>query len=112
MPEYSAHNSTFLMHITGVPAPPIIVTETFEHNEEKNGSFTLVLMWISSEAKIVDDCIVLVSSTGLVMTTFTTNDTAVHIPLFYNEEYNISVMANNCAGNSTAAEMKVRIGKY
>ena len=96
-----------------MPATPIIVTETSEHNEEKNGSFTLVLMWISNDIKMVDNYIVLVSSTGpgLVMTTFTTNDTAVYIPLFYNEEYNISVMANNCAGNSTAADMNVRIGK-
>ena len=80
-----------------------------------NGSsFISVLMWIPSGHKMVDDYIVLVSSTGPIMSgtaTFTTNDTAVQISLFYNEEYNISVMANNCAGNSTAAEMNVRIGK-
>ena len=63
---------------------------------------------------IVDGYNILVSSSGPIMSTtasFTTNDTAVQISLFYNEEHNISVMANNCAGNSTAADINVRIGK-
>ena len=43
--------------------------------------------------------------------TFITSNTAIHLPLQYNQDYNVSVMASNCAGNSTPAEIHVRVGK-
>ena len=33
--------------------------------------------------------------------TFTTTNTTIQVPVLHNQEYNISVVANNCAGNST-----------
>ena len=42
---------------------------------------------------------------------FTTSNTTIQLPVFYNQEYNISVMANNCAGNSTPASANFYIGK-
>ena len=44
--------------------------------------------------------------------TLMTSNTTVNLPLQYNQVYNISVMASNCAGNSTPAEISVRIGKH
>ena len=44
--------------------------------------------------------------------TFITSNTTIHLPLQYNQDYNISVMASNCAGNSTPADISVRVGKH
>ena len=43
--------------------------------------------------------------------TFITSSTTIHLPLQYNQDYNVSVMASNCAGNSTPAKITVRVGK-
>ena len=40
-----------------------------------------------------------------------TSNTTIHLPLEHNQDYNVSVMASNCAGNSTPAEISVRVGK-
>ena len=43
--------------------------------------------------------------------TFITSNTTIRLPLQHNQDYNVSVMASNCAGNSTPAEISMRIGK-
>ena len=45
---------------------------------------------------------------------FITSNTTIHLPLDlqHNQDYNVSVMASNCAGNSTLAEISVRVGKH
>ena len=43
--------------------------------------------------------------------TFITSNTTIHLPLQYNQDYNVSVMASNCAGNNIPAEISVRVGK-
>ena len=41
---------------------------------------------------------------------FITSNTTIQLPFLYNQDYNVSVMANNCAGSSIAASINVRIG--
>ena len=43
---------------------------------------------------------------------FITSNTTIYLSLQHNQDYNISVMASNCAGNSTPAEISVRVGKH
>ena len=43
---------------------------------------------------------------------FITPNTTIQLPLQYNQDYNISVMASNCAGNSTPVEISIRVGKH
>jgi hypothetical protein len=43
--------------------------------------------------------------------TFVTSNTTIHLPLQHNQDYNVSVIASDCAGNSTLAEVSVRVGK-
>ena len=40
--------------------------------------------------------------------TFITTGNIYHLSIRTNQEYNISVMATNCAGNGTSAEMIIR----
>ena len=42
---------------------------------------------------------------------FITSNTTIQLPLQYNRDYNVSVMASNCAGSSTPVEISVRVGK-
>ena len=43
---------------------------------------------------------------------FTTPNTFIHLPVIYNQDYDVSVVASNCAGNSTPAEISFRIGSH
>lgn len=43
--------------------------------------------------------------------TLMTTNTTIQLPLQHNQDYNISVMASNCVGNSTPAEISMRVGK-
>ena len=53
----------------------------------------------------------IVSVTSLVESgsIFITCNTTIQLSFQYNEDYNVSVMASNCAGNSTPAEINTRI---
>lgn len=41
---------------------------------------------------------------------FHTADTSIPLALNYDQDYNISVVASNCVGNSTPAEIHIRLG--
>ena len=41
---------------------------------------------------------------------FHTADTSIPLALNYDQDYNISVVASNCVGNSTPAEIYIRLG--
>ena len=41
---------------------------------------------------------------------FFTSNTTIQLPFLYNQDYNVSVMANNCAGSSISSNINVRIG--
>ena len=42
---------------------------------------------------------------------FYTIDTSMPLALHYDQDYNISVVASNCVGNSIPAEIWIRLGK-
>ena len=42
-------------------------------------------------------------------TIFHTMNTSIQLALLYDQDYNISVVASNCIGNSTPAEIHIRI---
>jgi hypothetical protein len=46
-------------------------------------------------------------SSGSNQSTFTTSDASVWLTLFYDQDYNISVVAKNCFGTSESAELHV-----
>ena len=72
------------------------------------GSQQITLQWNESEA--ADHYIIAVSPSVIgpsSSASFVTPNSTVGIPVSYNEEYNISVVASNCAGNSTPAEITI-----
>ena len=96
------------------PAMPVISNQflsTTEGSDDSIGNMTVTIIeWISSDAIIIDSYIITVSPPIALMSTFITYNTSIELPILYNQEYNISLVAKNCAGNSTPAEASLRIG--
>jgi hypothetical protein len=78
-------------------------------------SLTQDLMQVQwNAAALTDHYIISISplvKDGESESTFITSNTTIHLPLQINQDYNVSVMASNCAGNSTPAEISMRVGK-
>ena len=75
-----------------------------------------MLEWTSSlsdaSESVVDSYIINVFPPISSVSTFTTANTSIQLFILYNQDYNISVVATNCIGNSTPTETNVKIGKY
>ena len=71
----------------------------------QNDSGVITLLWNSSS--VVDEYMIFVAPPVESGSIFTTPNTTIQITVCYNQEYNISVVANNCAGSSTPAEIIV-----
>ena len=57
-----------------------------------------------------DNYIISISPSVESGSTFTTSNTSIQLPLIYNTVYNISVVASNCAGNSTPTYITITTG--
>ena len=42
---------------------------------------------------------------------YTTPNTTIQLPVVYNQEYDIQILANNCIGNSSSANLSLLISK-
>ena len=60
---------------------------------------------------VVDSYIINISPPIASVSTFTTANTSIQLFILYNQDYNVSVVATNCAGNSTPTETNVKFGK-
>ena len=72
-----------------------------------------MLEWISSDATSVNELtytVVVFPSVVSPTSVFVASNTSIQLFILHNQEYNISVVASNCAGNSTPAETTLRIG--
>ena len=66
---------------------------TFTHNQESMANLnTTYFTSLSSESN---------------QSNYTSSNTSILLPLFYDEDYNISVVARNCIGESEPAELYV-----
>ena len=89
-----------------IPADPPTSPMNLKQAIQESGE-DIVLQWNTSD--LVDYYIITVSPPVESGSTFTTPNTSIQFPVLYNQEYNVSVVANNCAGNSTPAETTVPI---
>ena len=74
----------------------------------QGSSNEVMLQWNASEA--ADHYIIIVSGPLVIESgsSYITSNTTVLVPVQYNnQQYNISVVASNCAGNSTPAEIMI-----
>ena len=68
----------------------------------------VVLQWDSSDA--IDNFTISIHPPVGSQSVYTTSNTSIHLPLLYNQEYSVSVVASNCAGNSTPTELIIMNG--
>ena len=75
----------------------------------QNDSGVITLLWDSGD--VVDEYIIFVTPPVESGSIFITSNTTIQLPMLYNQRYNISVVANKCAGNSSSTKTDVMIGK-
>ena len=99
----------FPFNFVGFPSPPMNLKKiSVETLYRHHGQQILLLQWNASEAT---DNYIITSSPSVAgsRSNIITPNTTIEIPVLHNQEYNISVIASNCAGNSTPAEITVFI---
>ena len=72
----------------------------------------IVVQWDAQRlntALNLDQTYTITVSTPTVGTIFHTPNVSIQLVLFYDQDYNISVVTSNCIGNSTPAEIHIRI---
>ena len=92
-----------------VPASPVISNESIVTGDSHG--VAIMLEWTSSDASVVDRYIINISPPIESVSSFTTANTSIQLFIQYNQDYNISVVATNCAGNSATTLTDVKIGK-
>ena len=95
-----------LSQYAGHPSSPT----NFKSSEPDSGVITLT--WNSSESNIVDKYFIFITPPIEMVSTLTTCNTSITLAyLVYNQEYNVSLAASNCVGNSTPTEqLRIVIG--
>ena len=75
----------------------------------------IILTWNSTEFEVVDEFIIFITSSvdqmGFSYTTRNTSITLASDSLHYNQEYDVSLVARNCAGQSAPTMANIIIGK-
>ena len=72
----------------------------------------VMLLWNSSDTITVTEFTVFVTLTAIGSEfLFTTTNTFIQIPVLYNQNYIVHVVASNCAGSSVPEEITFRIGE-
>ena len=108
------HHAATLDHYfyvaTDLPESPVIRNESITRGSGDDRGITIGLEWTSSDVTI-DSYVVNVSPPIASVSTFTTSNISIQLFILYNQVYSISVVATNCAGNSTPTETDVKIGK-
>ena len=70
----------------------------------------IMLQWNCSDIDMVDEFIVFMIPPFEAGSVLTTSNTFIHLPVLYNQDYIVRVVASHCAWNSTPAEISFRIG--
>ena len=87
-------------------------------NDNTIGSLNITLEWdvesdpihLGHNNQISNYTVTVYPDTANSGSIFHTADTSIPLALNYDQDYNISVVASNCVGNSTPAEIYIRLG--
>ena len=82
---------------TGPPLPPCVVQCSLI---DYGFTFAILSLELKSSTNYQTHHYLNIGQEGRTVVIITSN-TSIQLPVLYNQEYNISVLANNCAGNST-----------
>ena len=93
------------------PSPTNVVWDQSHTNNASVTSTFISLEWNSNSVMyLMSNFIVEITSLGEVLH-YTTPNTIIQLPVVYNQEYDIKVLATNCIGNSSSANLSLSISK-
>ena len=130
MEWYSGHycsNSIYVphgIHVIIEPQTPSNVTAVMPLNDiypsyNTAGSLNITLEWdveldtmhLGHDNQISNYTVTVFPEAANVESIYHTANTSIPLALHYDQDYNISVVASNCVGNSTPAQIHIRLGK-
>jgi hypothetical protein len=98
-----------------VPSNVTAVMPLIHPNNNTTGSLNITLEWnIESDPMHLghnNHTVNVYPGTANSGSIFHTANTSIPLSLNYDQDYNISVVASNCVGNSTPADIHIRLGK-
>jgi hypothetical protein len=101
------------------PASPVFLNHSLMVTNGSTNGTAVMLEWLSAASDATVTMVSDLTYTVLIYppmispkSLFTTSNTSIQLFILYNQEYNITVVASNCAGNSTSAITTLRIGNY
>ena len=98
--------------ILGLPSPPVNISHSIQSSSAEGASVSV--QWDPpSDNGGRDDLTytVTISPPAQLSATVVTSTSVTVSAADYNEDYTVSVVATNCAGNSTAEEYSFRVGE-
>jgi hypothetical protein len=102
-----------------VPSNVTALMPLIHPNDYITGSLNITLEWniesdlmhLGHNDQISNYTVTVYPGTANSGSIFHTANTSIPLALNYDRDYNISVVASNCVGNSTPAEIHIRLGK-
>ena len=86
------------------PSAPINLTKMVDEHGSR-----VTLLWCSSD--VAEEFFVYIYPPVEMKSMFSTSNTSVGLNVLYNQQYNVRVVASNCAGNSTPSTIDILAGK-
>ena len=101
-----------------MPSNVTAVMPLIHPNNNTTGSLNITLEWdvesdpihLGRNNQISNYTVAVYPDTTDSESIFYTANTSIPLALNYDQDYNISVVASNCVGNSTPAEIHIRLG--
>ena len=93
----------------GVPSEPTAINHSVQSLTANNSTVAVTVQWDPVDG--VDNYTVAISPLAQLSATVVTSTSVTVSVADYNEDYTVSVVATNCAGNSTAEEYSFRVGE-
>ena len=106
-------NFTFIQCHAVPPSPINIVWHQIEsHTNNASVTSTFISLEWNSNTYLASNFIIEITLDFLgEVLYYTTTNTTIQLPVVYNQEYDIKVLANNCIGNSSSANLSLLISK-
>ena len=110
VPQYRVWMYALECVFAGLPSPPVNIRHSVHRLASNSSTVAVTVQWDPVDG--VDNYTVTISPSAQLSATVVTSTSVTVSAANYNEDYTVSVVATNCAGNSTAEEYSFRVGEF
>ena len=112
---FQSYSTPVILPLHAVPPSPTNIVWDQSHTNNASLTSTFISLEWNSNTYLASDSnfiieIILLDFLGEILY-YTTTNTTIQVPVVYNQEYDIKILANNCIGNSSSANLSLLISK-